>query len=87
MGLDRRAQDVVVQQLVVAVDEIRKEMKDNTELTREIRGIVSGFRVIGRVAKWLSYIIGLVVAAAALIKGGIELNQTVESSKIINPGR
>lgn len=87
MQNDRRAQDKVVQQLIDEVALIRAEMKDNTDLTREIRGIVAGFRFIGRVAKWLTYIAGLVTAGIAVIKGGVDLDHTVHAGKIVNPGK
>lgn len=66
----RRGTDPVVRQLVGDVDDLKLEMKRNTEVTEQVRDILASFRVMMAVAKWFTAIAGAVAAGIALLKSG-----------------
>ena len=44
------------------VEELKREMKANTEITREVRDILATFRVVGLMAKWMAAVGAAAVA-------------------------
>lgn len=66
----RRAPDPVVAKLVTDMDDVKKELAKNTEVTEQVRDILASFKVIAAVAKWLTAIAGAVAAFIALFKAG-----------------
>lgn len=66
---NRRAADARVAQLVTDVDELKKQMAVNTEVTLQVRDILASFRGVAAVAKWVTAIAGMIAAILALIKG------------------
>ena len=78
---NRRVDDGRIDKLVSDMEAVQREMGANTQLTLEIRGILAGFKTIARLAKWLTYIVGLATAAMVAVKSGIELERVVEAVK------
>lgn len=66
---NRRAADARVTQLVTDVDELKKQMAVNTEVTLQVRDILASFRGVAAVAKWITAIAGMIAAILALVKG------------------
>lgn len=66
---NRRSEDVRVTQLVADVDDLKKQMALNTEMTTQVRDILASFRVAASVAKWVTAIAGMIAALLALAKG------------------
>lgn len=52
------------------VHSMRMQLAENTELTQQVRDILTSFRVVGAVAKWLTAIVGALAATAAAIWQG-----------------
>ncbi len=44
-------------------------IKENTEITTQVRDILASFRILGSVAKWFTYIVGAIGAVYAAWKG------------------
>lgn len=65
----RRADDTRVTRLVIDVDDLKKQMAVNTEVTMQVRDILASFRVVASVAKWITAIAGMVAALLAVLKG------------------
>ena len=66
MPTERRAEDPRLGALVDDVAELKKQMVLNTEITQQVRDILTSFRVIGAVAKWIT---ALIAGALALWHG------------------
>lgn len=70
MTTERRAEDPRLGVLVDDVAELKKQMVLNTEITQQVRDILTSFRVIGSVAKWIT---ALIAGAIALYHGADNL--------------
>lgn len=44
------------------------EMRRNTAVTEDMRDILTSFKMVGRVAKWITTIVGAVAATVAAVK-------------------
>lgn len=66
----RRAADQVVAKLVSDMEEMKRELARNTEVTQQVRDLVSSFHIIAAMAKWLTVIVSMCVAFVALFKAG-----------------
>jgi hypothetical protein len=66
----RRSSDVILAQVVTDVDQLKDEMRRNTEVTEQVRDILASFKIIAAVAKWLTAIAGAGAALIALVKTG-----------------
>lgn len=64
---ERRAEDLRIGALVSDVSELRAQMVRNTEITEQVRDILTSFRVIADAAKWVT---AIVAACVALWHGG-----------------
>jgi len=69
MSEQRRSDDKRVDRLVLDVDDLKKQMSVNTEVTMQVRDILSSFKVVAGVAKWITAIAGMLAALLALAKG------------------
>lgn len=65
----RRAADIKVAQLVTDVDDLKRQMAENTAVTCQVRDILASFKVVASVAKWITAIAGMIAALLALVKG------------------
>lgn len=65
----RRAADIKVAQLVTDVEDLKRQMAVNTEVTCQVRDILASFKVVASVAKWITAIAGMIAALLALAKG------------------
>lgn len=70
MNQQRRGDDPRIDALVQDVCLLKKDMAQNTEVTMQVRDILASFRVIAKVAKWLTAIATAVAAVYAAIKTG-----------------
>lgn len=70
MAEQRRSTDPLVSQLATDVAQLQSEMKRNTEVTEQVRDILSSFKVMMAVAKWFTAVAGAIAAAIALFKAG-----------------
>lgn len=61
-NMQRRASDERIQTLITDVEAIKAEVKRNTEITEEVRDVLASFRVIAKVAKWLTIVVACVTA-------------------------
>ena len=73
MPTERRAEDPRLGVLVDDVAELKKQMVLNTEITQQVRDILTSFRVIGSVAKWIT----------ALIAGFLAMYHGVDNLKAL----
>lgn len=74
MEPERRAEDPRVNQLISDVAAIKEATALNTEITTEIRNIVAGFKIMAKIAKWLTAMAALAVSLIALVKGIVTFN-------------
>lgn len=65
----RRAADAKVTQLVTDVEDLKRQVVENTAVTIQVRDILASFRVVASVAKWITAIAGMVAALLAMLKG------------------
>lgn len=70
MAEQRRSTDPIVVKLVSDMDEVKRDLARNTEVTEQVRDILASFRVMMAVAKWFTAIAGAIAAAIALFKAG-----------------
>ena len=73
MPTERRAEDPRLGVLVTDVSDLKAQMARNTEITEQVRDILTSFRVIGAVAKWIT----------ALIAGFLALYHGVDNLKAL----
>lgn len=73
MTSERRAEDPRLGVLVTDVADLKKQMVLNTEITQQVRDILTSFRVIGAAAKWIT----------ALIAGGLALWHGADNLKTL----
>jgi len=66
----RRVSDVILSKVVDDVEHLKKEMQRNTEVTEQVRDLLTSFKVIAAVAKWCTVVVGALVAFLALFKAG-----------------
>lgn len=66
MEHERRRDDARISKLVVDVKVLERKIDENSELTKEIRDLVTSFRVVASVAKWITTIL---LALAAMWHG------------------
>ena len=59
---NRRADDPRINKLVSDVDNLKAEMVKNTEVTTQVRDILTSFRIMATIAKWFAAITAGVVA-------------------------
>jgi hypothetical protein len=57
------------------MDIVKAQLKENTEVTCEVRDVLVSFRVIASIAKWVTAIAACLAAMFAAIKGGVEFRQ------------
>lgn len=60
--LRRRADDERVTILVSDVAVLKTQMAENTEVTKQVRDILTSFRIAGTVAKWIASVAAGIVA-------------------------
>lgn len=65
----RRAADIKVAQLVTDVEDLKRQMAENTAVIIQVRDILASFKVVASVAKWITAIAGMIAALLALAKG------------------
>lgn len=65
----RRHTDHVIVALVGDVAVLKDQMVENTRVTKEVRDILSTFRVLGTFATWIGSILAALVAAYTAVKG------------------
>ena len=65
----RRAADSVIERLVLDVHDLKRDMVENTKTTKEVRDILTSFKVVGQFARWLGLIVAALVSAWVAIKG------------------
>ena len=58
----RRADDERITKLVTDVEVLQAEMSKNTEVTTQVRDILTGFRLMAVLAKWVAAVIAGLVA-------------------------
>ena len=63
---NRRVSDAILDKLVLDVASLQVDMKANTEVTVQVRDILSSFRIMAAIAKWLA---AIGAGAAALFHG------------------
>lgn len=75
MNDNRRSDDQRITQLGIdqghlhdCVESLKAAVKENTEITEQVRDILASFRVVGAVAKWIAAIAGAVGATIATVK-------------------
>lgn len=59
----RRADDFRVEQLCQDVAVLKQQMVENTEVTKQVRDILTSFRIMGAIAKWGASIAAGIAAA------------------------
>ena len=69
MTEERRSSDVKLQQVIDDVNQLKTDMKANTEITTQVRDILATFSTLASVAKWLGAISAAVAGVWAMIKG------------------
>ena len=67
--LHRRSSDARVMQLAEDVAVLKVQMVENTIVTMQVRDILSSFKVMASVAKWVTAIAGMIAALVAMAKG------------------
>lgn len=65
----RRADDPRVTQLVNDVTTLKYQMEENTAVTIEVRDLLAGIKLFGKISKWGFAIFASLAAAWASIKG------------------
>ena len=64
---DRRASaDPRIDTLLAGYEDLKREMSENTQITKDMRDILGTFRVLGAIAKWVT---GVAAAIAAIYHG------------------
>lgn len=83
----RRASDPRVDQLVADVValkqgqvEMKKALADNTEITVQVHDLLASFRIMAKVAKWVTTIAACAAALIAAAKGVITFNDVRDIS-------
>lgn len=66
---ERRLEDQRINQLQLDVNTIQVQLKENTEVTIQVREILGTFKTVASFAKWLSAIGGGIAAGIAVVKG------------------
>lgn len=69
---ERRVEDSRMSALVLDVSDLKQQMARNTEITEQVRDILTSFRVIAAAAKWVT---AIVAACVALWHGGDSVKQ------------
>lgn len=62
MNPERRSEDARVTQLVSDVHDLKRQMAENTEVTKDVRDILGSFKVMRAVAAWIAAVVGAIVA-------------------------
>ena len=65
----RRKTDDVIDALVLDVHDLKRDMIENTKTTKEVRDILTSFKMVGKFARWIGLIIAAVAGAWAAVKG------------------
>lgn len=63
----RRADDPRIDRLVEDMSSLQREVKENTEVTKQVKDMIGSFKLIATVAKWIAVVVGAYVA----IKTGV----------------
>jgi len=51
---ERRADDNRLNTVITDVAELKRQMEENTKVTRQIHDIMRSFKILGTIAKWTS---------------------------------
>ena len=65
----RRKTDDVIDALVLDVHDLKRDMIENTKTTKEVRDILTSFKMVGKFARWIGLIVAAVAGAWAAVKG------------------
>ena len=68
----RRSDDRALLEIIGDVAELKRAMKENTEITRQVLEVLATFRVIASVAKWVTAVIASVGAVYIAFKTGVD---------------
>lgn len=69
----RRESDPLVLLLAGKIEAIEKQLTENTDITRQVYDVLATFRVIAKVAKWLTAIVLLLTSIWGLVKVGADV--------------
>lgn len=69
MSEQRRSTDPLVSKLAFDVEKLQGEMQRNTEVTEQVRDILTSFKTAAAIAKWISTIAACGAALIAFLKG------------------
>lgn len=75
---NRRASDSKINQLVNDVNDLKKQMAENTAITIEVRDVLATLRTLQKAAKWVTAISAAITATVIAIKTGIDFNGTTK---------
>lgn len=67
MNPERRTADERVTKLVSDVEDLKRQMAENTAVTKDVRDILGSFKVLRALALWVAAVVG----AAITIKSGV----------------
>jgi hypothetical protein len=67
--MERRHEDQRIATLVTDVATLKAQMVENTVVTVQVRDILASFRIVGKIAKWMTAIVTAVTVTWAAIKG------------------
>lgn len=66
---ERRTDDHRINQLQLDVNTIQLQLKENTDVTIQVREILGTFKTVASLAKWVSAVGGGIAAGFAVVKG------------------
>jgi len=72
----RRQSDPRIDTLVADVATLKVQMRENTEVTVQVRDILSSFRIIARIAKWFTVMAAAIAGTYAALKAGWDFHHT-----------